>query len=198
MAKFTRRKFLEAGTISSVTMIGGAAAALPILQQPPAQPPARNPAPATVPLEAQEHDLLRAAMDEIIPAGDGMPAASEVGGLEYLEQLARHDAKVSKDLHDTLDALEKGTQGRANASFVSLAKPQKVEQLTAFEKDAAAPFRTLRDYVYEAYYTRPEVWKLVGYKFYPTDGPGPAVKKVFHEAAMEQVRKKSKGYVEVK
>jgi gluconate 2-dehydrogenase subunit 3-like protein len=198
MAKFSRRKFLEAGAVSSVTMIGSTTAALPILQQElSAQAPARAHAPVAAPLEAQQRDLLRAAMDEIIPAGDGMPAASEVGGVEYLEQLAQRHARSAKELHEALGALEKSTQGRTKASFVSLARAQRVEQLTAFEKQEAATFQTLRNYVYEAYYTRPEIWKLVGYEFYPSDGPGPVTKKVFHESALEVIRQKTKGYVEV-
>src|SRR5262245_27022886 len=135
MRKFSRRAFLEAGAASSVAMVGSTAAALPVVQEPPAaRPQGRGQAPAASALEGQQRDLLRAAMDEIIPAGDGMPAASEAGGVEYLEQLARRDARSSKELRETLDAIESSTQTQLKTSFVSLSRPQRVEALTTFEK----------------------------------------------------------------
>ena len=194
MKKLSRRKFLEAGAVSSLAMIGSGAAAFPILQQPGAT---QKQAPAVSAFEARERDLLRLAMDEIIPAGDGMPAASAVGSLDYLDKRAGSDAKAAKELRGSLDALEELSQSRLKASFSSLRHEQRIEVLTAFEKQDAAAFRALRDYVYEAYYTRPAIWERIGYHFYPTNGTGPAVKKTFHEAALAEVRKKPRGYREV-
>ena len=78
MKKLFRRKFLEAGAVSSVAMIGGTAAQLPILEQQGEAQKQNSPHEA---LESRTRDVLHSAMDEIIPAGDGMPAASEVGGI---------------------------------------------------------------------------------------------------------------------
>ena len=194
MKKWSRRQFLEAGAIGSVAMISGTAVPLPAMQQ---QGGTQEQKSATGALDARERGLLHAAMDEIIPAGDGIPAASEVGGLDYLGQLAGRDAKVAKELRDSLNALDGLTQSRLKASFSSLTHEQRVELLTALEKQDERTFRVLRNYVYEAYYTQPAVWKRIGYEFYPTNGPGPRVKEVFDEAVLTEVRKKSKGYVEV-
>ena len=71
-----------------------------------------------------------------------------------------------------------------------------MQSLRALERDKPDTFAVLRDYVYEAYYTRPAVWKLIGYEFYPTNQAGPRVKP-FDESALTQVRKKPRYYREV-
>ena len=195
MNKVSRRKFLEAGTVASVAVISGSAGMLPILQP---QGGAQKQGPAAIGLDAHERDLLRIAMDEIIPAGDGMPAASEAGRVDYLDERTGSDAKASKDLRESLDALAQFAQSSRQVSFTSLAHEQRVELLTAFEKQNANAFRVLRNFVYEAYYTQPAVWELIGYELYPTDGPGPGIKKTFDESVLAEVRKKPKGYVEVR
>ena len=156
------------------------------------QPP---PAPAATP-ETQQRDLLRNAMDEIIPAGDGMPAASEVDGVDYLEKLCDRDAKVAKELRGSLSALDELTQKQFQGAFVGLSHEQRVQALTALEKQQADAFKTLRDYVYEAYYEQPQVWKLIDYHLYPTNEGGPTLKP-FNEEILAEVRKKPKFYREV-
>ena len=65
--KRTRREFLGATTTAAiVTSIQPARAAI---------------------FTPDERAALAAAMDEIIPATDGMPAASQVGSLDYLERV---------------------------------------------------------------------------------------------------------------
>jgi hypothetical protein len=146
--------------------------------------------------EAQQRELLRCAMDEIIPAGDGMPAASEAGGVDYLEKLSGRDAKVAKELRESLAALDGLSQKQFQGAFISLSREQRVQALSTLEKHKAEPFKTLRDYVYEAYYEQPQVWKLIGYEYYPTNGAGPTTKP-FNEEILAEVRKKPKFYREV-
>ena len=73
--KLSRRKFLGAGAVSSVAMIGGMTVKFPILQE---HGETQNQGSPPNALEAHERDLLRVAMDEIIPAGDGM-ISSKIG-----------------------------------------------------------------------------------------------------------------------
>jgi hypothetical protein len=189
--KWTRRKFLETGLISSVVMSGGVATGV---TRPTTTP---KETPSALGLERRQRELLRAAMDEIIPAGDGMPAASAVGGLEYLDRLARKAPETRKELGNSLAALEEISRKQLKNDFLSLSRAERVEVLTQLEKQApSALFVKLRDYVYEAYYTQPKVWKLIGYEFYPTDQHGPHMKP-FDEAVLVEVRKKPKFYREV-
>jgi hypothetical protein len=59
----------------------------------------------SVGLNSHQLELLRATVDEIIPASDGMPAASEMGAVEYLGRLARQAPSVGKELGKSLTAL---------------------------------------------------------------------------------------------
>lgn len=91
---------------------------------------------------------LRAAVDTIIPAEGRMPAASAVGGVAYLEGMASRDAAFRALLVDGLRALDTRSMAQLEKS------------------DTPAGFvAALRDAVYEAYYSNPKVWKLVGYRF---------------------------------
>ena len=123
-------------------------------------------------------------MDAIVPAADGMPAAGEVGVLEYLELVATRDADVRRQLRRAATALDK----RAGPSpFASLPHERRTRVLAELEAKELAVFEVLRDFVYEGYYTRPEVWKRLGFEFYGPDRPGPGVPP-FDENAVEGIR----------
>src|ERR1700694_321336 len=176
MKKWSRRKFLEAGVVGSIAMRGATAGGLPSLHEEVKTQKTASTTGTTGALQARERDLLRAAMDEIIPAGDGMPAASEVGGVDYLDQLAGRDKQTAKQLRESLAALEGLSKKRFRGSFLSLSHQQRVESLSSLEKGGAAAFKDLRERVYEAYYLQPKVRQLIGYESYPTDGSGPKMK----------------------
>ena len=194
--KLTRRKFLETGFKGSIALGG---AALVGITAAPMGPVANGlqEKPSKSAFNPHEKELLRAAMDEIVPAGDGMPAASGVGGVEYLERVAAENPEIRKQLAGSLAKLEKLSQMSFKKCFLSITNAARVKVLAQLEQDAAPEaFSNLRDYVYEAYYTQPKIWELVGYEFYPTNDAGP-VMKPFDEAVLAQVRKKSKLYREV-
>jgi Gluconate 2-dehydrogenase subunit 3 len=191
--RWTRRKFLES-TLKSSIAAGGALGAGVVM---PAEPRTVNQGQQNSDaLDVQQRELLRVAMDEIIPAVDGMPAASEVGGVEYLTRIARGNPKIRKDLQKSLSTLAEFSRKQFGKEFTSLARPERVEALKKFE--ALRPrqnFVKLRDYVYEAYYTQPKVWKQLGYPFYPTNAAGPRMKP-FDPSSLDGVRKIGKLYRE--
>jgi len=191
---WTRRKFLES-TLKGSIVAGGAVTAGAVL---PAEahagaPPEQKPEA----LDAQQRKLLRVTMDEIIPAGDGMPSASEVGGVEYLTRLAGTNPQIKRELQKSLGALAAVSRKQFGKEFTSLLPAERVEALKKLEAQRPQQnFVKLRDHVYEAYYTQPKVWKLLGYPFYPTNGPGPHMKP-FDPASLDKVRKMPKLYREV-
>jgi Gluconate 2-dehydrogenase subunit 3 len=184
--KFSRRKFL--GTTLAGSLAVGATAA--------GKAGRISSKPASAGLDVDQRDSLRAAMDEIIPAGDGMPAASDAGGLDYLERVGFEEPQIAADLRQALDSLGQFSEGRFHAAFTQLSSPQRIEILTALEKRSPDVFARLRDHVYESYYTQPRVWKLIGYDFYPTDAPGPHMRP-FEDSVLAKVRKMPKLYREV-
>lgn len=192
--KWTRRKFLEGGLKGSIAIRAGGVAAAPVAA-------AAGPAPQTSkraivpPLQTRE--LLRAAMDEIVPASDGMPAASEVGCLEYFDKLFRSTPALQRRFEQGTALIER-IATRFEKGFTSLARAERIEVLRELEQRVSpAFFSDLRDYVYEAYYTRPQVWKLIGYELHPTHQTGPRMKP-FDEKLLAQVRHKPRLYREVK
>lgn len=190
---WTRRKFLKASLQGSIAVGSGSIAGLTAA-------PVRDELPKRKPFSAglspKQLGVLRAAMDEIIPASDEMPAASQIGGVEYLDQLCRRSIGIRKDLDDSLAALDSLSQKKLDKHFPSLSHLERVEALQELEKAAPESFSSLRDAVYEAYYLQPRVWKLIDYEFYPTNQAGPHMKP-FDEAALSKVRKLPKSYREV-
>lgn len=134
---------------------------------------------------------LQAAMDEIVPAADGMPAASQMGGVAYLERVAAADAQVAGEIRTALTAL----RDHSAQPFYQLHHEARVAALKKLEAQDPTQFAHLRDYVYESYYTQPPVWKLIGYEFYPTDHAGPHMEP-FDESVLDDVRKMPKLYRE--
>ena len=106
---------------------------------------------------ATSRRTLRAAIDRIIPAQGKMPAASAVGGVEYLEALSARDQDTQQRLGKALTAL--------GPSFGESSETEQISALERLEQTDAAAFSALRDTVYEAYYTNPKTWALIGYSF---------------------------------
>jgi len=140
-----------------------------------------EPAAATAALDSATQDRLRAIMDEIIPKQGNMPSASEAGGLTYFSALKQTEPAYAAEILTVL--------GKVDNSAPPL------EALKQFERENPAQFAVLRDFVYEAYYTQPQVWKLIDYQFHATDQKGPHMKP-FDEAVIATVRNKPKFYRE--
>ena len=190
--RLTRRRFLKSGLTSSLAIRAGAATAMSgagLCETQKKAPPAAS-------VRPRQDRLLQAVMDEIIPAGDGMPAASEVGSADYLEKLSQKMPDLKTTLDEGLKNLQELSRRSFSGDFLNLSKAKRVEALKEWEKKGVEGFfPTLRDYIYEAYYTQPQVWRLIGYDFYPAKGQRPAM-KAFDAAALKEVRKKPKFYRE--
>jgi len=175
--RWTRRKFLEAssGTAALITFVQPAASAV---------------------FTAPERETLAAAMDEIIPAADDMPGASTMGGLDYLERIVTQVPGLTEQFRTGLATLDAESRKQIQQSFANLPRTARVEILTAMERNLAPDFfRALRDFIYEAYYTRPEIWQRLGYESHLTDHAGPLMKP-FDETVLAQVRTRGKLYRE--
>jgi len=121
----------------------------------------------TARLPAVERRTLRAAIDVIVPAEGRMPAASAVGAVGYLDRMAAADSGLRELLMDGLRAMEVHSRQTAGAPFTALGAEQQYDVLAHFEQADSTKgfFIALRDAVYEAYYTQPRIWKLLGYNF---------------------------------
>ena len=118
-------------------------------------------------LGTAERRTLRAATDVIVPAQGRMPAASAVGAGRYIARIAGADPAVDALLLDGLQAVEANAWAAHAMRFDLLPVDEQTEIIAGFEKLnlPVGFFTTLRDLVYEAYYTQPRVMKLLGYNF---------------------------------
>ncbi|HKU24706.1 MAG TPA: gluconate 2-dehydrogenase subunit 3 family protein [Candidatus Sulfotelmatobacter sp.] len=188
--RLSRRRFLQGGLAASLAIGSGAmvcSSAAPAVT-PKTDSSARN--------DSDKHALLRAVIDEIIPAGNGMPAASDAGVLTYLERLADQNPDFGKRLDQSLVSIEDLSQSRFHKKFLRVAVRQRMPILQKMEKLHPDSFSFLRDYTYEGYYTQPKIWSLMGYQFKPTNGGAPHMKP-FDESVLAQVRTRPKYYREV-
>jgi hypothetical protein len=105
--------------------------------------------------------ILTTAMDQIIPAVDGMPSASQAGGLQYLRSLGWQYPEIRDNMGRILNTLEKLSEADFHRTFPELGSGQRLHVLGKMEKTEPAGFSTLIGYVYEAYYTNPRVLGLI-------------------------------------
>lgn len=174
--KITRRTFV--GTSIHLAVVA------PVIHLEPieaAQPSARFP--------AVERGTLRAAIDVIIPADGRMPAATAVGGLDYVERVAASDGKLRELLIDGLRALDAHSRKTSGVAFVDSRPAEQTAAIAHAEKTDSPPglFAALRDVVFEAYYTQPEIWKQLGYTFRRSNRRTAALEP-FDERRLERVR----------
>jgi hypothetical protein len=117
--------------------------------------------PGTTELTAGDLETLAAAMDEIIPAGDGTLAASMAGGPHYLRYLGWQYPTIQEQIGHFLEALERASAAGFQQNFRQLRPDQRVQVLTEIEKSQAPSFGSFVNYVYESYYTHPLVIGLL-------------------------------------
>jgi Gluconate 2-dehydrogenase subunit 3 len=146
----SRREFLIRCAQIAVAVRGGIGA-LARLQG--AEPPAG--------FGLQELKLLVAAVDEVIPRSDHMPSASAAGGVAYLQQLGWQYDNISKEIGAFLHLLQKASEEESSIGFADLESERRVALMKGIEKSNAKLFSSFIAYVYEAYYTRPQVQGLL-------------------------------------
>lgn len=134
-------------------------------------------------LDVSDQETLKYAMDEIIPASESMPSASEVKGIHYilniLEELPELKPLFVALIHE-IDLL-------SDHNFPSSAKEERVKVLTSLEQNKPELFGVLKDFTYESYYTNEKVYNLIGYEPYPTGSSGPKM-EAFDENLLNKVK----------
>ena len=190
---WTRRSCLESTFVTSVTSRAGLATVSSVV---PTAGRSQEELPELPGFDrAQRLDFI-SMIDEIIPAADGMPAASEVDIDRYVATLFTQDQGLIEAFESGLDFLREKAMEQYEQSFSNLDSDQRIELLEQLEVTDPVSFRRVREAVYEGYYTRPQIWHLVGYQPHPTNSEGP-VMEPFDESSLERVRRSPKLYRDV-
>ncbi len=180
MRRLTRREFLEFAARQSV---GASLAANALL----ASCVSTADQSSALGLNAKETATLLALIDEIIPAGDGAPAASEAGTLAYFELLAATEPALPTTLRAAMLQVDALSQSRFGQGLSAVDSDGRSAVVAAFAEADSALFGSLRNYVYEGYYLQPRVWQHLGYQPFPTATPGPRMDP-FDPAMLSRVR----------
>jgi hypothetical protein len=174
MTSWRRRRFLAVAGVSTAAGLLGRDALL------------RAAARASI-LTGAERATLRAFADAIIPAGAGMPAASEAGAAAYVDVLASADETIGGQLRDALKAIDDAARAARGRGFTRLDAPGRAAVLAALENTAPDTFHPAKNLVYEGYYTQPAVQDALGYRFIPAGVEGPPVEP-FEEHLLVRVK----------
>jgi hypothetical protein len=175
---WTRRKFIETTVLAQIGISAG------VLTQLYSCAPDES---SSKVLSSSLQKTLTAAMDEIIPSGDGMPAASETGGLNYLLKLLEQFPDQAKKLSTGLTGLNDQCQKKFSKDFTKITSGERISLLQEQEKNNPVFFNQLLEYTYESYYLSPQVWKLIGYEPHPTMSAGPLMEP-FDEKLLDRMR----------
>jgi hypothetical protein len=187
--RLSRREFVDRAGRAALLVSVGTAIAWP--RAAPAAAPVRRAV-----FTPRQSTLLRQLADVIVPATDGMPSFGEAGAAPYLEALALREPDVARDLRGAMAAAERQARAAYARAVDQLDAQGRVDVLAAMERGAPDRFRTLRDLVYEGYYTQPGVWAVLGYTFIGPDAEGPPLEP-FEEPLLERVRALPRLYKEV-
>lgn len=117
--------------------------------------------PKPVSFSEEQIAALNAAADELIPPGDGFPAPSSVGIVEFVGRYVTPEGAAVKfyplaaerDFKQHLDAL--------GQDFARADSATKLDILRRLEREEPAFFEQLRGLVYYGYYSRPQVVQAI-------------------------------------
>lgn len=144
-------------------------------------------------LPPRQRELLDAVVDRIIPPGDGVPGAGDVGAAEHVEGICGVTPQSRALLTNGLKAIE-ATSGRTHArEFVALSEGEKTEVLRQVESQHEEFFAVLVHETYSGYYSSPEGLQVKGL---PLNAPQPEGYEIepFDESLLDGVRKRGKAY----
>jgi hypothetical protein len=176
----TRRAFLELAATQSLTASLAATALLAACRSTAEES-------SVLGLDGPSMETLITLVDQIIPASDEMPAASQAGTLAYFELLAGADPHLPETLQSAIRTVDALSRARAGKGFAAAGASERTEVVAALAQTESLLFARLRTYVYEGYYLQPQVWQLLGYEPYPTSAPGPHMAP-FTPALLQRIR----------
>ncbi|MFC2148872.1 gluconate 2-dehydrogenase subunit 3 family protein [Bacteroidota bacterium] len=187
--KWSRRRFTKA-VISAQTLIASGALMLPLACKETEKTEGKSA------LDSSQQDTLGFAMDEIIPANEKMPSASEIGGVSYVIKILEELPDLSPLFISLIDKIEDQSLQQSNSGFSKLNNVKRITVLTTIEQTEPELFKILKDFTYESYYTNKAVHELISYEPYPTGTSGPEMEP-FDEKLLDRVKNSPSMYTKI-
>jgi len=186
---WSRRRFTKA-VISAQALLASGVLTLPI-----ACAEAKK-TEGDLPLDNSQKSTLKFAMDEIIPANDKMPSASEIGGVNYVLKILEELPELSPLFISLTAKIEDQSLQLSGSAISKLNSERRIAVLTTIEQTEPGLFKVLKDFTYESYYTNDSVHKLISYEPHPTGTAGPEMEP-FDDKLLDRVKKTSPMYTKI-
>ena len=135
----------------------------------------------------EQRDLLTAAYNRIVPVQDKFPGAGDLGGAQFVEEVAVKNVALRRSFGEGLARLEIAASSRGNSGFAALSPDEQDNTLREVESESPVFFRELVRQCYNFYYTSPEVFELIGYSLPDPQDYQPLP---FDESLLEPVRQR--------
>lgn len=177
---WSRRKFTKA-VISAQALLASGVLTLPMACA------ESNKSEGDTPLDKLQQETLKFAMDEIIPANDKMPSASETGGVNYVLKILGELPDLSPLFISLTAKIEGQSLQQSSSAFSKINSEERITVLTTIEQTEPALFKVLKDFTYESYYTNDAVYELISYEPHPTGTTGPEMEP-FDEQLLDRVK----------
>lgn len=186
---WSRRRFTKA-IISAQALIASGALVLPVACKESDKIQGKSP------LDKGQQEILKIAMDEIIPANDKMPSASQVGGLNYILNILDELPDLGPLFISLISKIEDQSFQKFDVEFSKINKQQRISVLILLEQSAPELFKVLKDFTYESYYTNESVYELISYESHPTGTSGPKM-EAFDDKLLDRVKRSPKLYTKI-
>ena len=144
-------------------------------------------------LSPNQRELLTAVVDRIIPPGDGVPGAGEVGVEAHVEGISGVSPQTRALLTNGLKVIEAVSGTTYSQGFVNLSEDDRMAVLKQVESQEPEFFAALVRETYSGYYSNPVVLRAKGL---PLSAPQPEGYDIepFDASLLEGVRKRGKAY----
>ena len=143
-------------------------------------------------LDEAQQDTLKWAMDELIPANQTMPSASEIGGVAYIMSIMEE----LPDLVPLFEGLIAQIDEQCHYQFSKINSQKRIAILRFLETSKPELFKVLKDFTYESYYTNETIFALIGYEPHPTGTAGPKMEP-FNESLLDRVKQLNPTYTKI-
>jgi hypothetical protein len=105
--------------------------------------------------------ILHAFADELIPGGDGFPAPSDVNVIGFVARYVAPKGQGAKWFPFLAEDDFKAWLGKLGEPFAEMTSQQRVEVIKEIERSEPNFFDRIRDFIYYAYYSQPEVVRAI-------------------------------------
>ena len=187
--KWSRRRFTRA-VISAQALIASGALTIPLACVETERKKGQSQ------LNSSQQEILKLAMDEIIPANEKMPSASAIGSVAYVLNIIKELPDLLPLFQSLTDKIEIKSLEHLNSSFSDLNREERIAILSNFEATEPELFKVLKDFTYESYYTSEKIYDVITYEPHPTGSKGPTMEP-FDEKLLERVKNTPPSYTKI-